>query len=80
MTTEHLSQELEAAISAELPLQQIISTLREYRRSGVTRGEVRLALESLRARARDEATEDRILEVLDIVSGFCPREKTVWDD
>ena len=80
MTSEHLSQELEAAISAGLPLPQIVSTLREYRRSGVTRHEVQLALESLRARARDEATEDRILEVLDIVTGFCPPEKTVWDD
>jgi hypothetical protein len=80
MTSEHLSQELEAAISAELPLRQMVSTLREFRCSGVTRHEVQLALESLRARARDEATEDRILEVLDIVTGFCPRESTVWDD
>ena len=80
MTSEHLSQELEAAISAQLPLRQIVSTLREYRRSGVTRHEVQLALESLRARAGDESTEDRILEVLGLVTGFCPREHTVWDD
>jgi hypothetical protein len=80
MTSEHLLEELGGVISAQVPLRQIVSTLREYRHQGVTRQEVRSALESLRDRARDEATEDRILEVMDIVSGFCPRENTVWED
>jgi hypothetical protein len=80
MTREHLSEDLEKAISARLPLRQIVSNLREYRRAGITRDEVRFALESLRGRVRDEATEDRILEVMDIVTGFCPQEITVWDD
>jgi hypothetical protein len=80
MTSEHLFEELEAAISAGMALRQLIPTLREYRRSGVTRQEVQLALEALRDQARDEATEDRILEVMDIVSGFCTRENTVWED
>jgi hypothetical protein len=80
MTNEHLLEELEGVISAQVPLRQIVSTFREYRHQGVTRQEVQSALESLRGRARDEATEDRILEIMDIVSGFCPRETTVWDD
>jgi hypothetical protein len=79
MTSEHLLEELEGMISAGIPLREIVSTLREYRRSCVTRREVQSALEALRGQARDEATEDRILEVMDIVSGFCPRESTVWD-
>jgi hypothetical protein len=80
MTSEHLLEELEGVISAQVPLRQIVSTLREYRDQGVTRHEAQSALESLRARARDETTEDRILEIMDIVSGFCPREATVWDE
>ncbi|MBV8233219.1 MAG: hypothetical protein JO355_09900 [Planctomycetaceae bacterium] len=80
MTSERLSQELETVVSSAMPLRQIVSALREYRRSGVTRHEVQLALESLRDQAKDEAIEDRILEVMDIVSGFCPRESTVWED
>lgn len=79
MTGEQLSEELEGAITAGLPLRQIVSTLREYRRLGVTRHEVHLVLEGLRDQARDEAMEDRILEVMDIVSGFCPQESTVWE-
>jgi hypothetical protein len=80
MTSEHRFEELEAAISAGVPLGQIIPTLREYRRLGVTRREVQLALEALRDQTRDEATEDRILEIMDIASGFCTRENTVWED
>lgn len=80
MTNELLLEELSGAISAHRPLGQVIATLREYRMQGVSRGEVQSALERLRESAPDEATEDRILEVLDIVSGFCPPEKTVWDD
>jgi hypothetical protein len=79
-TSEHLLEELEGVISARVPLRQIVSTMREYRQQGVTRHEARSALESLRARARDEATEDRILEVMEIASGLCSRESTVWDD
>jgi hypothetical protein len=29
---------------------------------------------------KNQATEDRILEVLDVVTGFCPVEQTIWDD
>jgi anthranilate phosphoribosyltransferase len=80
MTGDHRLDALQGAISARVPLSQIVSTLREYRYQGVTREEVQSVLEGLRERAQDEATEDRILEVMDIVSGFCPRETTVWDD
>jgi anthranilate phosphoribosyltransferase len=80
MTGEHWIEGLQQVISAQVPLAQIVSSLREYRRQGVTRHEVQSALEALRESAPDEATEDRILEVMDIVSGFCPRESTVWQD
>ncbi len=80
MTSEHLLEELKGVISARVPLWQIVSTVREYRDQGVTRLEVQSALESLRGRAGDEATEDRILEIMDIASGFGPWEATVWED
>ncbi len=80
MTGEKLLAGLQGVISAPVSLSQIVSTLREYQHQGVARHEVQSALEGLRERAHDEATEDRILEVMDIVSGFCPREMTVWDD
>jgi hypothetical protein len=80
MISRGLSNELEWGITAGLPLQQIVSTLREYRRQGMTRDEAQLALEALRDQARDEAVEDRILEVMDVVSGFCSRVNLVWEE
>jgi hypothetical protein len=80
MTSAHLSRELEAVITPGVTLSQVVSTLREYRRQGITRDDVRHALEALRAQTPDDAVEDRILEIMDIVSGFCSRENTVWED
>jgi hypothetical protein len=80
MTGDQLLQGLQRVIASPVSLPQIASALREYRHQGVARQEVQSALEGLRQMAPDEATEDRILEVMDIVSGFCPREMTVWDD
>ncbi|WP_165069390.1 hypothetical protein [Paludisphaera rhizosphaerae] len=70
---------MEEVIMAGHNLREIVSALRQYQRRGVTRQEIQLALEALRDQARDEAMEDRILEVMDIVSGFCSQENTVWD-
>jgi hypothetical protein len=80
MTGDQLLQKLQRLIVSPVSLPQIAFTLREYRHQGVARQEVQSALEGLRQSAPDEATEDRILEVMDLVSGFCPREMTVWDD
>ena len=80
MTSGHLSEALGEAILTGVPLQEILSTLRAYRQLGVTRPEVQATLEALRDRTRDEAVEDRILEVMDVVSGFCSRDQSVWDD
>lgn len=80
MTDDDLRGGLQGAITSHVPLSQIVTTLREYRDRGVSRRDVQTALESLRSATDDEATEDRILEVMDIVSGFCPRETTVWED
>lgn len=80
MTTERISGELEAAIAAGHSLRQIIAGLRDLQGAGVSRQEVQHALEALRDRVGDEDIEDRILEVMDIVSGFCRREDTVWED
>ena len=79
MTIGNLFKELEEMVKGP-SLREDVSTLREFRRQGITRHEVQLALEALRDQASDEAAEDRILEIMDIVSGFCSRENTVWDD
>jgi hypothetical protein len=75
-----LRQELEAAIRSDMSLEDIVALLRRYKAQGVTRDEVYSFLDSLRATAPDEATDDRILEVSDFVAGFCSPDMRVWDD
>jgi hypothetical protein len=80
MTADSLLEGLREAICSQVPFAQLVATLREYRDRGVTRDEAYAALESLRESAPDEATEDGILELMDIVSGWCSRASDVWAD
>ena len=80
MNDAHLAEELDELIATGASLRQVAAALRDLKRSGISRDDALSALKAARHRARDEAEEDRILEVMDLVSGFCPRELTVWDD
>jgi hypothetical protein len=80
MNGSRLPEELRATLMSGLSLRQIVKVLRDYRATGISREEVQDALECLRSQAQDEAQEDRILEVMDIVSGFCSAENSVWED
>lgn len=60
---------------------EICNVLKTAKANGVTQGSARDFLDDLRKKAieaADEAKEDRILEVLDIVEGFCNVRYRVW--
>lgn len=80
MTTQTLADDLRRVIDSRRSLASIAEHLAGLRDLGLTRDEVREALDFLRSRAPDEATEDRILEALDLVAGFCPPHLDVWGD
>jgi hypothetical protein len=75
-----LQNDLENARHSEVGLDEIVALLRRYKEQGVPRQEVYALLEVMRRNARDEGTEDRILEVADFVAGFCAAHMKVWDD
>ncbi|HWE36790.1 MAG TPA: hypothetical protein VG406_09510 [Isosphaeraceae bacterium] len=77
MTTER-ERELTSAVESDAALPKIVEQLREFKHRGVSRQEVYALLESLRENARDDVLEDRILEVMDFVSGFCSADWDVW--
>lgn len=80
MTVTDIRQELDEALASDLPLPRIVAMLRDYRDQGFSRTDVQNVLEAMRAAATEEATEDRILEVMDFVSGFCSANEIIWDD
>jgi len=74
-----MRQELEAAIKSDKPLEEVVAMLRRYKEQGVAQAEVYSCLETLHKVGQDEATDDRILEVADFVSGFCSSHMKIWD-
>ncbi len=77
---ERLKQHLRKLTSTNTPLLFAVEELRQMKNEGFEQEVVRNALEGLRKESRTELEEDRILEVLDFVTGFCPPERRIWGD
>jgi hypothetical protein len=80
MTAIDVQRELEVSFAAGAPLEQIWEKLRHFKAQGIGKQEVLKVLEDLRQEATDEAAEDRILEVMDYVYGFCSPAMTIWPE
>ncbi len=80
MSASRIAAEIQALIAQHADHAAIRRKLVGYRDAGLSQAETLTVLESLRAAATDEATDDRILEVMDLVEGFCSPETTVWED
>ena len=74
-----LSTEIASAINRDASLDELVGILRAYQRNGMTAKSAGETLEAMRI-ATSPGTEDRILEILDIVAGFCRPELRVWDE
>ncbi|MDX9669425.1 MULTISPECIES: hypothetical protein [unclassified Pseudomonas] len=72
-----LDDELSGALKRGGDLLSIREVLLKYRDKGFSAASVNELLGSMRGDA-DEELEDRILEVMDIVSGFCTPALEVW--
>lgn len=69
--SDSLANALAAALLDGAPLDAMIGILRFHRDGGVTKSEAAAVLDALRAVASTDAEEDRILELMDFVHGFC---------
>jgi hypothetical protein len=72
-----LQSSIDSAISRNENLESISTILKSYKEKGIDQSAVIELLESMRIGA-DEEYEDRLLEILDVVSGFCDSKYTVW--
>lgn len=73
-----IQQELASQISAGADLIQLHGLLSQCKRRGLTAEEVAHALEQLRSSVTSESDEDRVLELLDVVRGFCAPHLKLW--
>lgn len=72
-----LRAEISEALGREAPFEELVDILRRYRDQGGTATAAAETLEAMRVVA-DERSEDRLLEILDVVAGFCRPELRVW--
>ena len=72
-----LQSEIERALVAGTSLNELVEILRNHHTRGLGRQEARDTLEQMRS-ALPEEQEDQILEMLDVVTGFCQPHLRVW--
>ena len=73
-----LLEDLRARLAKDAPYEDFVGVLERFRDEGGTRATAERALETLRAEGLGGAAEDRVLELLDVVCGFCAPERSIW--
>jgi hypothetical protein len=75
-----IRHELEGFLASNEPIVEVLPHLRDYHARQIPQDFVLSILEQLRTSSKSEEDEDRILEVMDLVAGFCRSEDVVWDN
>lgn len=70
--------ELIEQLNKDLPLAARSIYLRTLKSKGITREEVRLVLNEYSNNTDEEAVKDHILELLDLVEGYCQIQYRIW--
>lgn len=66
------------SLDAAAGLEELRGWLRRYRDDGVDAAAMTRHLQGLRAACADGPSEDRLLELLDLSSGFCAPHLRIW--
>jgi hypothetical protein len=77
-TNIDLLQALQTVTHQRSSMEEVVTILSNFKNSGGAQAEALDILEQLRAESPDEATEDYILEMMDIATGFCAPRLRVW--
>ena len=72
-----MCQELRDALDRGISRAEFSSMFRRFEAGGVAQADMLACLETLRA-GRVEATENRLLRVMDVASGYCAPHLGVW--
>ncbi len=58
----------------------LLNILKEYKDAGGKQNDAYAVLESLRGDIKDDSCKDIILELLDVITGFCSLYIRIWDN
>jgi hypothetical protein len=74
---EHVKNAVWGALSGGASLADLIEILRVHKDQGLTQELAYDALVELRSTA-DGGSQDRLLELMDVVSGYCQPKYSIW--
>ena len=76
----NLENEIKVALKKQASLQMLREIVCQYKQNGGTQYTAYVTLEKIRAEQMEEPDEDRILELMDFVAGFCSQDQKIWDE
>ncbi|HMA92605.1 MAG TPA: hypothetical protein VKP30_07960 [Polyangiaceae bacterium] len=74
-----LRNSIAEALMRDASVSELATILRKHRDEGLSQQTAYELLEALR-KSVDEQREERLLEVMDIVSGFCKADDRIWGE
>ena len=76
----NLEDQIKRALQKQVPLQMLREIVCQYKQNGGTPQAAYETLEKIRREQMEEPDEDRILELMDFVAGFCAQDQKIWDE
>ena len=75
-----LEDQIKRALQKQASLQMLRELVCQYKQAGGTQQAAYETLEKIRRERMEESDEDRILELMDFVAGFCAQDQKIWDE
>jgi hypothetical protein len=75
-----LEDQIKRALQKQASLQMLREIVCQYKQNGGTQQAAYETLEKIRCEQMEESDEDRILELMDFVAGFCAQDQRIWDE
>lgn len=76
----NLEEEIKEALKKQASIQMLREIMCQYEQHGGTQQAAYVALEKIRDEQMEEPDEDRILELMDFVAGFCAQDQWIWGE
>ena len=76
----NLEGELKVALKKQASLHMLREIVCQYKQNGGTQHAAYVTLEKIRHEQIEESDEDRILELMDFIAGFCAPDQRIWDE
>ena len=75
-----LEDHIKRALQKQASLQMLREIVCQYKQSGGTQQAAYETLEKIRRGQMEGPDEDRVLELMDFVAGFCAQDQKIWDE